>query len=102
MPLQKSLTLENGIILSEAYIKILSLKLDFINSSCQIEVGIYKDSTAYSGSKPEVVRISHFCNGNDFDTYFSISVLNGEDINPLEQGYDWLANISPYLGANSV
>ena len=99
MPLQKSITLDNGVILSSAYIVINKLEFNYPSSEVNIVVGIYKDSAAYTANKPEVLYYNHYCSGNNFTTYFAEGVLSLVNNTPLTKGYEWLLTLPIYSGA---
>ena len=102
MPIQKSINLDNGIQLSTAYIVINRLEFNYPNLQVTILVGIYKDSTAYTTGKPEVLSYNHRCTDGDFTTYFAESVLDDADKTPLIQGYQWLLTLPLYSGGSLV
>jgi len=102
MPLQKSITLDSGIVITAAYIIINKLEFNYPNSTVTILVGIYKDSAAHAADKPEVLSYSHYCSGNDFTTYFAESILALVNNTPLTRGYTWLLTLPIYDGATEV
>lgn len=102
MALTKEIILENGITLSNAYIKIESLQ--FYNkvgeiSFVDLTVSIFKDEDARIDRRPEVLQINHRCSGETFESYFSLDILNQEGFNMISQGYSWLKTLSFYVGA---
>lgn len=102
MALNKNLTLENGILLSGAYIKVSKIEIELVKPERTIvTVCIYKDVDAYTDKKAEVLSIKHICSGNDYKTYFSTSVLSTVDTNFLSQSYLWLKN-KVYVNAQDV
>lgn len=103
MALQGSLTLDNGIFLSSAYLIITSICSNFLNGDHYVTVNlsIYKDSSAYSAGYPEVTVITHKCI-SDFDTYFAESVLNQAGNTTLTQAYVWLITLPSYSGMSVV
>jgi len=90
MALIKNLTLDNGINLPQAYIKIISC--NYINGyHVVINVAIYKDKDARINKKLEVVKFVHNCTTvEEYDEFFSLDVLNQENVNIISQSYLWL------------
>lgn len=99
MPLQKAINLDNGIQLSAAYMIITKLEIKYASSEVNLVVSIFKDSSAYSANKPEVLNYNHQCSGTDFTTYFAESVLALVNNTPLTKGYEWLLTLPLYDGA---
>lgn len=105
MALQKLIELDNGIILSAAYIKISTFYFfnkANDNSYVTLEVNIFKNQQARSEGKPEVAKFTHRCNDPKFTEYFSLSVLNATDTNMISQGYEWMKSMSTYSGAIDI
>lgn len=102
MGLQKNITLDTGINLPESYMKISSV--NYINGyHTVISVNIYKDKTARLDGKPEIVKFKHSCvEIEEFNTYFSLDVLNQVDVNILSQSYIWLKTLPFYTDAIDV
>jgi len=102
MALQKSLTLENGVILNEAYIKISTfLFYNKTNESSYVEVraNVFKDQQARIDGKPEVISFVHKCTNPNFNEYFSLTVLNDENKNMISQAYAWMKTMTAYSGS---
>jgi hypothetical protein len=103
MAMQMELALDNGIILSEAYLIISKMVFVYSDTnSVEVHVSVYKDQTAFSNNKPEVLVFKHLCTGTTFDSYFSQTVMNVEDKNHLDNAYMWLLNLSEYSTAVEV
>ena len=104
MALQKDIDLDNGINLPDAYIKIYSINFSYSSpDSVLVGVAIYKDEAAYNNKYSEVMSTEHYCrDGVEFNTYFSESVLNQLNYNPVSQAYKWLKTLEIYLGAIDV
>lgn len=102
MALQKQISLYNGVTLTSAYIVISSITVDYVNSTANINVDIYYDSTAYTDAKPEVISYSHLCSGTSFTTYFAESVLATVDNTTLTKAYEYLLSLTLYSGATTV
>lgn len=105
MALQLDLTLENGINIPEAYIKIVECQyicpLD-ATKKMRIIINVYKDVDARFSFKPEVVQFIHECLEEEFDTYFDEIVLSQLDTNILTQSYKWLKTLSIYGSAINI
>ena len=97
MGLQKDITLDSGVYLPEAYIHIISCNY-ICNVHVAVKVCIYKDYNAYKDNKNEVASFTHVCT-DDFNTFFSISILNTENINIIGQSYEWLKTLDFYKDA---
>jgi len=104
MALQGSITLDNGIVLSSAYLRVLEIVMRYISgdNSADIKVLIFKDSVAYNDSLPEVMEVNHVVNGGDFNTYFSEIVLSEVDKTALTQAYVWLKTLPQYSELTDV
>lgn len=94
MALQQSLTLNNGIILESAYIKIYSIELNINEiNSVKISVTIHKNKSSFDEYKPEVLTLSHSCSALDYESYFSESILNQLNKNIILQSYQYLKDV---------
>ena len=104
MAIQGSITFGNGITLASAYLVVnevyISYKLN--DNYVNVNVLIYKDSTAYTSGKPEVLALTHKCSDGDFTTYFDESVLTVAGNTSLTQAYDWLKTLSQYSSWTEV
>jgi hypothetical protein len=100
MALQKNLTLDNGINLPEAYIRITSIV--YVNNyHVTIKVSIYKDKIARNANKSEVVKFQHLCI-DDFFTYFSDDVLKENGNSLTNKGYEWIKTLDFYKDAIDI
>lgn len=105
MALIKNITLESGINLPTAYIKISEVNYQnyaYQASYVELVISVFKDQAARSAGKVEVVKFVHRCTGTPFETYFQLSVLSEEGKNVINQGYNWLLTLNTYSGATSV
>jgi hypothetical protein len=94
MALQQSLTLNNGIVLDSAYIRIFNIELNTtIVKSIKISIAIYKDKSSFDEYKPEVLTLYHSCSSSDYETYFSESILNQLNKNIISQSYQYLKDV---------
>lgn len=104
MALQGALTLDNGIVLSAAYLVILSIDSYFVvnDNNVTVNIAIFKDATAYAAGKPEVETYSHKCSDGDFTAYFSEAILDDLGKTTLTQAYLWLRSFAPYTAMTEV
>jgi hypothetical protein len=105
MAFQKRIELDNGIVLENAYIKISSLCFyNKVNddSYVTVDVNIFKDQQARLDGKPEVTKYTYKCSGTYFTQYFSLSVLNAENVNMISQAYAWMKTMTLYSGATDI
>jgi len=105
MALIKQIELDNGIILTDAYIKIETFSFynkSGDNSYALIEVNIFKDQQARLDGKPEVSKFIYKCTDPNFSLYFSLSALNNVDVNMISQSYEWLKTMNTYSGATDA
>ncbi len=100
MALQKNIELDNGIILSEAYIVISSI--NYVNNfHVSVKVNIFKNRQSRLDNKPEVIKFKYMCIDN-FSTYFSYDILNEENVNIISKGYDYLKSLPFYSNAIDI
>lgn len=105
MAIQKSLELESGIILPEAYIRIDTFNyISRVNENSRVELSIlvYKDLLSRQMNKPEVITLTQVCTGDDFNTYFDLTVLEQPGVNILSQAYNWLKTLDFFKDAIDV
>jgi hypothetical protein len=100
MGLQKDLTLDNGIHLPEAYIRIISCNY-ICDYHASIKVSIYKDYNAYQDGKTSITTLTHVCT-DEFDLYFNLTTLNQQNVNIISQSYKWLKTLKFYKDASEV
>ena len=100
MGLQKDITLDSGINLPEAYIKISSIV--YVNNyHVTVKVSIFKDKNARETNKQEIVKFQHLC-VDDFYTYFSDDILKEDGKSLISNGYEWLKTLDFYKNAEDV
>lgn len=105
MAISKSITLESGIELPNAYIRIDSFNyVNRVNEAPRVEllICIYKDEEARQRNKPEVVCLTALCSGDDFYTYFDLTVLEQLNISMISQAYLWLKTKDFYKDAVDI
>ena len=105
MALTNSVSLTNGIVLENAYIKISEIEYSnhsAIDSFAIISVNIYKDKDARDANLPEVIKGEYKVTGDAFTTYLGLNVLNQEGKNLISQGYEYLKTLAYYQGATDV
>jgi len=103
MALQMSLTLENGVVLENAYLRICQMNFEYKDVSVvDVVLNVYKDQTSYNNGKPEITQLKHRCSGGNFLTYFSQAYLNNLNKNHISSAYEWLLSLEPYFDAEEV
>jgi len=105
MALIKQIELDNGIILSDAYIKISNIEYNNKandNNNVKIYVNIFKNQQARIDMKPEVTKFIYNVNDPKFTTYFSLSVLNEINKNIVSQSYNYLKTLTTFSGATDI
>jgi len=103
MALQNSITFDNQINVSSAYIRICRIDFEYSNPThVIIRTAIYFNQTAYNNGSPEITSLEHVCKDSDYDTYLSDDVLNLVDNNPTSQSYEWLKTLPMYSGSIDI
>lgn len=103
MALQLNMTLDNGINLPEAYLKISKMTFGFSDvESLELTLNVYKDQEAFSAGKSEVLQLMYRCSGSIYNIYFSESVLNVENRNIVSGAYEWLLTMEQFFDAEEV
>ena len=113
MAIQKSITDEHGVTHSSAYVRIRSMTINYgksvpdIQTSKEVIMGLEIFTNAAARSKGDednekipVIASQVAITGNDFATYFADSVLAGNTITPIKQGYTWLKTKNSVLEQN--
>jgi hypothetical protein len=93
MALQKTITLENGVELAEAYIRINSVLMSNgtdISVLPFINLSIYKDATARQDGVDPVVTKTIPVEMAVYMEYFGSDVLDQSGVNPIVKGYEFL------------
>ena len=91
MALKAIITLDNGISLPEAHVVIMACNVSYkLPMSVRIVVNVYKDLYAYELGKPEVIQMTYSCSNDDFNTYFSETILSATGVTNLTQVYQYL------------
>ena len=105
MALIKEIGLANGIILSDAYIKISNVEYyNKVNDSSHVKiyVNIFYNQQAREDGKPEVTKFTYKVENPKFIEYFSLSVLNEEDNNIVSQSYKYLKTLNTFSGSTDI
>jgi len=105
MALEMNLTLDNGINIPSAYLKIIEInniiKVGEIKK-IQIILNIYKDKDSRFERKPEIIQFYHECSSDQYEMFFNESILKQEGITSISQCYEWLKSLPSYTGAISI
>lgn len=100
MALINGITLDSGITLPNAYIKIEIINM--MNTRwCDISVNIYKDQAARDDELSPVASLVHRCI-DDYYEYFNLNKLNELDVNVVSQSYEWLKTLDYYVGSQDI
>lgn len=103
MALKLDMTLDNGINLPEAYLKISKIVFTYEDvNTAEIILSVYKDQESFNSGKSEVLHLTYRCSGAVFNTYFSEAVLNIENRNVLNGAYEWLLAMEQFFDAVEV
>jgi len=105
MALTKQITLNSGVTLPEAYIKISEISFFNsinLNSYILIRVCIFNSKADRDVKRPEVIQLSYKVTGDDFTQYFDLNVLKQLDKNIVSQGYEYLKTMAFYSDATDV
>lgn len=105
MALEKNITLESGVNLPNAYIKVsevIYFNYPFRPSYVEIIATIYKDQISRDSGFVEVTKFTHRCTSPNFDSYFSLDVLNEANKNIIGQAYEWMITMDIYSGATII
>lgn len=90
---------ESNITVTDSYHKVTGVLDNRLNSTMQIHVSIYKDSTEKDAGNYVRYKGAQFakitCSGDDYDTYFGTDALDVVDQNPIERAYVFLKTQDP-------
>lgn len=90
MAIQKSISLPNGIELTNAYHKVTTLIFWLREKRAGFELSIYKDTDARKNNKPAVMTFQCDIKDEAFDTFLSTAVLDNANMNPIKQVYAFI------------
>jgi len=97
MSLKAILTLSSGIELINGYAIVTNCEFNFINPiSAIISVNIYKDLAAYEAGRVEVIQMKYPCVMDNFELYFSESILSQSSKTILSQAYAFLKTFDQF------
>ncbi len=103
MPIQHSISFDNGIQLPTGFIIVTNCNFKFIDpQQCEVYVNVYKDQTSYNDGKPEVAHLLHVCNGEDFVDFFNDVLLGVVNKTPIGQAELWLLTLQNYIGGTQL
>jgi len=99
MGLKKSMVAKSGSIYANAYMNFSkNFNCDWKNKKASFSFDVYEDQAACEDGKTRLRRVvdvkTRFrLEGDNFDTYLAISVLNASDTNPVKQCYVYAKTI---------
>lgn len=102
MALQKSYDDAFGNTNSTAYYRIVTVVNDCKNLVCNLVVAVYKDSAARQADKSALANLNYSTVGDEYATYFAVSVLDVANHNIIKQAYTYLKSLAEYTGASDV
>lgn len=97
MALQKQHSSPTGDEYLTAYFRVFAIKLDYQTSQAIIEVYGYKDATARTAGKQQIVYKGYQVNDAVFSNYFAPSTL--DSANPIKKAYEYLKTLAEYIGS---
>ena len=105
MALTKPITMDTGVVLSNAYIKIVNICFKMntnLQNIVEIVVNIYESKTSRDNFLPEIFQSTHKITGSMETQYFNTNVLSQDGINPIDQAYAFLKTLPFYSDATDV
>lgn len=105
MALVKNITLESGVNLPNAYIKVSEViyyNYAYRTPYVDVIVSVFKDQAARESGKVEVFQFNHRTPSAVFTSYFTLDILSEEGINVISQAYTWMLTMDIYSGATTV
>ena len=102
MSIQQNVTLDNGIIIPEAYIIIGNININYIEQTVSITAVYYYNVSIYQSGFPEVITINYKCNSDEYGTYFSELILKQLNKSLLSQAESFLLNLPSFNGAVQI
>ena len=105
MALQKTITLDSGVTIEDAYIKLC--EVNYFNkvgepNIVRLHVTIFKDRAYREANKPEVTKMYYTITGDDYINFFSLSILSQESKNIINQGYEFLKSLVFFADAIDI
>ena len=91
---------------TDAYFKIQEVHYNLAGKRCDFRLLVYKDKAAKDAGKAMLKGVPTITNfhvrGDDFDTYFADSVLDGDGKNLMKQCYAYARAQDAYTDATDV
>ncbi len=100
MALEKSFELPTGV--SGNYWKITQATFDYLTSTLECIVKLYKDAAARAAGKEPLSQSQYVWTGADFAGWFDPVTLNTANYNPQERAYEKLKTLPEFSGATDV
>jgi len=98
MAIQKTVTLANDVVLTDAYHRIESIHYSNSESATKIRLEIFKDASASAAAKPAVDAVDIAVIDASFETYFGITVLDEVNKNVVKQAYEYIKTLTDVNG----
>lgn len=105
MALEIATTTESGLELDSAYVKITTALIfngETEPSTIVLTVCTFANQDArLQGFKPLLIE-TYPVDDEDYETYFGISVLDQQDVNPIKQAYEYLKTFPQFENGKDV
>jgi hypothetical protein len=90
MALMTAYSLDNGVDLPAAYIRVVGVRMELREKIALIQVDVYKDAEFRQAGKPIVARLQYEATGEDYAAYFGYNVLDMQGVNCVSQSYQFI------------
>ena len=94
MALQKTIYTSDNTGCAATYWRICDIDADWITKHGSIEIMGYINEQAFNDGKNPVITKVYEIREDLFDIYFSETILNAQDVNPVSQGYLYVKDYS--------
>lgn len=87
MALQKTIYTTDNTGCAASYWRICDIDSDWITKHGSIEIMGYINQEAFDAGRNPLITKTYDIKSELFDLYFSETILDGQDVNPVSQGY---------------